>query len=111
MIITNETPLTFLTVGQLISVINRSEKKDQTPVKPQIPEIYGVERLQQISGYSRATIYAKTSKNEIPYFKRDGKLIFRHADIIEWLTANRKETKEEAAKKLDETLTNRKGRK
>ncbi len=107
--ITNETPITFLTVGQLISVFNRSEKTDQTPAKIQMPEIFGLETVCELTRYSRATIYAKTSRNEIPHFKRDNKLFFKKSDVLSWMTANPVETKEEVARNLDSQLTKRRG--
>lgn len=109
--ITNETPVSFLTVGQFISVLNRSEKRDQTPAKIQMPEIFGLDSVCELTGYSKATIYAKTSRNEIPHFKRDNKLLFRKADILAWMTANPVETIEEHSMKLDDKLTNRRVRK
>ncbi|MDP3442489.1 MAG: helix-turn-helix domain-containing protein [Ignavibacteria bacterium] len=108
--ISESTPIFQLTVGQFMTIFEREQNQtSQTKQETPIPEIYGVEKLQQITGYSKATIYAKTSKNEIPQFKRDGRLFFRHADIIEWMTANRIETKEEVARNLDRKLTKRKG--
>jgi len=107
--ITNETPVTFLTVGQLISVFNRSER-DQTPAKIQMPEIFGLEIVCELTGYSKATIYSKTSRNEIPHFKRDNKLFFRKADVLSWMTANPVETKDEVCGNLDEKLVKGKRR-
>ena len=37
--ITNETPISFLTVGQLVTILNRVIHKDQITVKSTIPEI------------------------------------------------------------------------
>ena len=68
--ITNETPVTFLTVGQLISVLNKSEKREQSLTKKPMPEIFGLETVCELTGYREATIYSKTSKNEITHFKR-----------------------------------------
>ncbi|MEI6140114.1 MAG: helix-turn-helix domain-containing protein [Mariniphaga sp.] len=103
--ITNETPITFLTVGQLLSVLNsKSEDKDSKPVKIQIPEIFGLDTCCELTGYSKPTIYSKTSKNEIPHFKRNSKLLFRKLDIIEWMTSNPIETKEEFCRNIDSKL-------
>ncbi len=108
--ITNETPVSFLTVGQLVYVLNRAEKRDQPPVKVQLPEIFGLDTVCEQTGYSKATIYGKTSRNEIPHFKRDNKLFFRRDDIVSWITANPVETVGEFSQKMDEKLTKRRGR-
>ncbi|HAQ17767.1 MAG TPA: hypothetical protein DCR40_00875 [Prolixibacteraceae bacterium] len=106
--ITNETPVTFLTVGQLISVFNRSEKRDQTPAKAPIPKIYGIDIFCDVTGYKKPTAYSKTSKNEVPFFKLGNKILFDRDKILEWMTANPIETKDEVCENLDSKLTNRK---
>ncbi|NEW84557.1 MAG: helix-turn-helix domain-containing protein [Mariniphaga sp.] len=109
--ITNETPVTFLNVGQLLSVINRAGMKDQATQK-HVPalEIIGVEAVCEITGYSKPTIYAKTSRSEIPHFKRDNKLFFRKTDILAWMTENRIETVEEHSIRMDDKFTKTKTR-
>lgn len=105
--ITDETPVSFLTVGQFISVLGRSQKSGQPPVKVKLPEIYGLETVCEQTGYCKATIYGKTSRNEIPHFKRDNKLFFRRDDIVSWMTANPIETVDEFSRKMDDKLTKR----
>jgi predicted DNA-binding transcriptional regulator AlpA len=106
--VTNETPISFLTVGQFLTLFRKEHKAP--PPEKRIPEIYGVETLQEITGYSRPTIYAKTSRNEIPHFKRDGRLYFRHSEIVDWLTENRIETVAEFCRRKDAELVNKTGR-
>jgi predicted DNA-binding transcriptional regulator AlpA len=103
--ITPETPLYSLTVGQFTELYMRLQKKpEQTKA---FPDVYGVDTLREITGYSKPTIYLKTSKNEIPHFKRDGKLFFRHSEIIRWMTEYRIETKAEFSRKMDQKLGER----
>ncbi len=103
--ISYDTPLSYLTAGQLVELIkkiipnNASEKS--------IPDIYGLDVLIEISGYSKASIYAKTSRGEIPHFKRDGKLFFRHNEIVAWMTSNKIETKTEFSQRMDTKLMER----
>jgi predicted DNA-binding transcriptional regulator AlpA len=100
--ITHDTPLSFLTVGQFMDLVKHATQSPTTE-KPTL-EVYGIDTLKQITGYSRATVYSKTSRNEIPHFKRDGKLYFRHSEILAWLTENRVKTKAEFSQKMDEKL-------
>lgn len=104
-----ETPIFQLTVGEFLTILNLTQK---APVinTPQIPDIFGVKTLREITGYSYASIYAKTSKNQLKHFKRDGKLFFRRDDIMQWLTANPVATTNECCKDLDEKLITRKRR-
>jgi predicted DNA-binding transcriptional regulator AlpA len=102
--IDKKTPILYLTVGDFLNLI-KSEKKE-TP-QDEMSEIFGVKKLKELTGYSKNTIYAKTSKNEIPHFKRDGRLFFRHGEIMDWLTANPVTTVNEHCKEMDEKLTKR----
>lgn len=103
----NRTPIFQLTVGEFLSII-RQEHKPQV-IENEIPEIFGVENLQKLTGYSKATIYAKTSRNELPHFKRDGRLFFQREAIMNWLTAKPVATLDEHCRIMDEKLT-KKGR-
>lgn len=107
-LLSDETPIFHLTVGQLKALINQNQQLPAQDKK--IPEIYGVEELQKVTGYSKHTIWLKTSRSEIPHFKRDGRLFFRHKEILEWLTENRIETTGEFSNKMDAKLTGRRAK-
>jgi len=104
--ITQDTPLSFLTVGQFMELVRKVSTNHQ-PAEKAIPDIFGVETLQEITGYSRASIYAKTSRNEIPHFKRDGRLYFKHSEVMAWITENRIVTKSEFSQRMDDKLSAR----
>lgn len=103
-----ETPILQLTVGEFLTIL-KQEQRSPVSITPQIPEIFGAKTFKEITGYSFASIYAKTSKNELPHFKRDGKLFFRRDEVMDWLTANRVLTADEHCRIMDEKLV-RKGR-
>ncbi|MDD2304489.1 MAG: helix-turn-helix domain-containing protein [Prolixibacteraceae bacterium] len=105
---TLETPIFQLTVGEFLTIL-KQEHKSPVSITPQVPEIFGAKTFKEITGYSFASIYAKTSKNELPHFKRDGKLFFRRDEVMDWLTANPVATIQESCNLLDEKLT-KKGR-
>lgn len=48
--------------------------------------------------YSKQTIYSLASAGKIPYSKRGKRLVFSETDLLEWLTRNKKKTKEEILK-------------
>lgn len=100
-----ETPLFKLTVGELLEIL----RQEQSPsaIEKTIPEIFGIATLQEITGYSKATIYLKTHNKTIPYFKRDGKLFFRHSEILEWIQENRVKTVSEKLHEMDSQLNRR----
>ncbi len=108
LIIDSKTPIFQLTVGDFLSLL-RTEQKPHLPEK-QIPEIFGVDVLKEITGYSKPSIYAKTSRKEIPHFRRDGRLFFRKDEIMGWLTSNPVTTVDEHCREMDENLTKRRRR-
>ncbi|MBW8334805.1 MAG: helix-turn-helix domain-containing protein [Prolixibacteraceae bacterium] len=98
-----ETPIFQLTVGEFLTIL-KQEQKAPALTTHQLPEIYGIEILQDLTKYSKASIYAKTSRSEIPHFKRDGRLFFRRDEIMQWLTANPVITNTEHCRNLDNNL-------
>ena len=106
--ISNETPIAFLTVGQLVSVLNRVIHKEPSQAKSTMPEIIGLITVCELTGYSKPAIYKRTSKGLIPHFRRDGRLLFRRDEIINWLTEHRVETQDEYIRRLDAKLLKRK---
>lgn len=107
--IDNKTPIFQLTVGDLLSIIRMEQQQPQVSEK-QIPEIFRIDVLAEITGYSKPSIYAKTSRKEIPHFRRDGRLFFRRDEIMEWLTSNPVTTVDEHCRMMDKKLTNKKRR-
>lgn len=81
----------------------KSNNRVQVPNSPkkrlnEYPEVFGIDKCCEITGYKKSTIYKLTAKNEIPYFRpgcNGRKLMFRQEEILEWMTARRQETTEE----------------
>lgn len=108
--LSNETPIFHLTVGEFLALIRHEQKTPETN-STQIPEIFGIKTLQELTNYSKPAIYAKTSKKEIPHFRRDGRLFFRKDEIMEWLMENPVTTTSEHCRTMDEQLVKvRRGR-
>lgn len=101
-IIDERTPIFYLTVGDFLALIRKEQKTEKPEQK--IPEVFGINKLQEITGYSKNTIYAKTSQNKIPHFKRDNRLFFKAEEIMTWLTANPIKTSLEYSKEMDSEL-------
>lgn len=64
----------------LIPVLQRIESLDEN-------QYLDVAQVCQITGYSKYTIYQKTSKGLIPYYKQAGgnKLVFKKGEVMEWM--------------------------
>lgn len=102
-----ETPIAALTVQQFKELFFSTTSHIEKP-QPEKP-IFGIEECSRITGYSKSAIYQRTSKGLIPCFLRDGKLLFRRDEIMDWLTEFRVNTKSEFSQDLDNKLTKRKG--
>lgn len=48
-------------------------------------DILNAKQAAKLLDLSPATIYGKTHRNEIPFFKQGKKLLFSRADLLEWL--------------------------
>ena len=55
-------------------------------------EIMNIEELSEYIKLDRQTIYALTSKREIPFCKPTGKLLFLKSEILQWLRDSRVDT-------------------
>ena len=60
-------------------------------------------------GLKPPTIYEKTSRNEIPHFKRGKKLFFLKRDLMKWLEEGRRKTGKEYNAEIQEYLKRRGG--
>lgn len=104
-----QTPIFQLTVGEFLEILNQ-EQRPPVPNPTQIPEFFGIDEFCKITGYKKASVYAKTSRHEIPHFKRDGKLVFGRDTSLNWYTANPVPTISDHCEMLDNKLLNRKRR-
>ncbi|UOG74332.1 helix-turn-helix domain-containing protein [Hymenobacter tibetensis] len=56
------------------------------------PELGGLDLAQQITGLSKARLYALVSTRSIPHAKRGNKLFFNRAELLLWVAAGRRAT-------------------
>lgn len=78
---------------------------------PDPNELLTVQQAAEFLRLSVPTIYGMIHRGELPVMKRRKRCYFSRAELLEYLKAGRKMTKEEAAQKADEALTStKKGR-
>lgn len=73
-------PIVERSVTKALKEERRHVKQSKAPKR-----IGGIELAIEVTGLAKQTIYAKCSKNEIPYFKRGGKLYFNREKLTMWL--------------------------
>jgi homoserine kinase len=54
-------------------------------------EVGGIILAQEITRLSKARIYALVSARDIPHSKRSNKLYFNRAELLEWVSAGKRE--------------------
>lgn len=54
-------------------------------------EILNIEGASKLTGYSKSTLYVKSSKKEIPVCNTGKKLFFFRSQLIEWVKSYKKE--------------------
>lgn len=47
--------------------------------------IWTIDDVSKVTGFSKGTIYNKTSRREIPYKKRGSRLFFIPDEILDWI--------------------------
>ncbi len=87
------------------------EHVQHRPERKQAPAFFGIEICEEETGLAKSTIYRNTSKNLMPHYRRDGKLVFKRDEIYAWMTENRVETAAKLSSRMDEQLLKRRGRK
>lgn len=104
MIITDETPISFLNVGQLKELLKESllsslvQYEATREEHSDIPEIMGKSECCRLTGFKPSTISKYMNERSIPYYKSGKKVLFKKSEVLEWLLSNRIQTTEEFVK-------------
>lgn len=90
---TNSKVLIELTPDQLQRLLNLLEKADSDSNQTSNNysnqnELMRVPELSKLTGWANPTIYAMTSKNEIPFIKKGKSIFFEREKIMSWLKSN-----------------------
>ncbi len=64
-------------------------------VKEQLPEILDIKQAGEYLKLKIATLYEKTSRKQIPHFKKGNKLYFHLSELQTWIKQGKVKTREE----------------
>ncbi len=73
-------------IRQNSEILERVRKLEATAgktEKPELPKFFNVEDIERITGWSKATIYSKTHRRQLPVVKAGKKLLFPSREFIE----------------------------
>jgi len=68
---------------ELPNHLQRDKKVENTD------DLLTIDKLSEYLKISKATIYGKTSRNELPFIKKGKKLLFKKSEIDKWLETGR----------------------
>lgn len=75
-------------------LIKLQEKKD-IDQKSDEETLLNVDEAADFLQEAKATLYSRTSRREIPFYKRGKKLYFKKKELIDWVEKGRKRTYDE----------------
>ena len=59
---------------------------------PIVEEVLSIQKASELTGYSKSTLYGKSSRGEIPVSNMGNKLIFFRSDLLAWMRSYKKES-------------------
>ena len=80
-------------IEEKISVLLELNQKDY----PKPDELLDIQQVANLINESVSSVYVRTSKRTIPFYKRGKRLIFKRSDIMEWIESGKKKTLKEIA--------------
>jgi len=111
----NDILFTPIRLNQLELLIQNSVEKALKAIAPQTIEnpdkLLTIEAGGEFLHLTRASIYSKVSRGEIPHMKRGKRLYFSTEELTEYLKAGRVKTREEIEAETETYLKKRGGRK
>ena len=81
---------------------------DRMGVVKEQPEIMDVQQAAQFLKMKTATLYEKTSRKQIPHFKKGNKLYFHHSALQHWIKQGKVKTNDEIGSEAITYTFNRK---
>jgi len=84
-VLTSKEDLTHLIESSIRKIFKEELKNANSSQQVSKNEIVFLEEAIVITGLAKPTLYAKTSKNEIPHYKRGRKLYFKRSELLAWI--------------------------
>ena len=88
-------------IEEILLDLRNADKRFGEGVHPQgnaVGRTLNIKQAGEFVGLTRQTIYRKTSANEIPHFKKAGRVFFDRKELEDWLLSHKVPTKTEYQK-------------
>ncbi len=67
-----------------------------------------IDDIVKLTGYKKKTIYGYCQNNTIPYHKKNGRIFFFKAEIIDWIQSGKQKTIKEIESETDDLFSSKK---
>ena len=86
--------LVIVPEAKLIEIIQKTVNEALQNASLLAPEqvFLSIHEASKLVGLTETTIYQKTSKNQIPHIKKNGKVYFEKADLVAWMQEGKVKT-------------------
>lgn len=92
-------------LNSIEALLKSMPKNENGTVKlTEITDVMNADEAAKYTSLSKSAIYKMTAQREIPHFKRGKKLVFKKAELDDWLTQHRITTKDEIDKMATEYI-------
>jgi len=71
----------------IADTVKKCITKVLTPPAQEPPDLIDIDEACRVTGYSKATIYKKSFKNELPCSRRGKRLVFSRRALLAWMEA------------------------
>lgn len=102
-------PKAIATLSNEISQLKQLLLRKQEPETPQQEKFITIEEASEFLHLSKATLYTKVSKGEIPVMKRSKRLYFSTTDLEKYIKSGRVKTNKEIDEDAQNYINNKKG--
>jgi len=63
-------------------------------------DLLNIEEVARFINESKSSVYSRTSKRTIPFYKRGKKLLFKRSEVLAWLESGKKKTRAELVREI-----------
>ncbi len=91
-----------------LKILDQLQKKSKPLTEDTNPQ--SIDQIVSLTGYTKKTLYGYCQKNQIPHYKKNGRLFFFKSEIIDWIKSDQQKTIKQIESENDEFLASRKKR-
>ena len=83
-----------------LKILDQLQKKSKPLTEDTNPQ--SIDQIVSLTGYTKKTLYGYCQKNQIPHYKKNGRLFFFKSEIIDWIKSDQQKTIKQIESENDE---------